>query len=231
VVLPAIEVGPPDDPAPLERAVRDLSRYDWVVLTSANGVASLIAAIERARGAGKAAEALARLRVAVVGSATAKRLKDLGVTAALVAKEFRGEALAHDLHAVLPRGSSPRVLLVRAQEAPDALPQGLIEAGTSLDVVAAYKTRPSAEGTREIALRLRGGTLDAVIFSSGSTVDSVCDALGTSAKDLLGDVVVACIGPVTAAAATSRGIRVDVTPHISTFLSAVDALEDHLRGI
>jgi uroporphyrinogen-III synthase len=227
VVIPSIEIAPPDDLGPLQRAVASLSSFDWVVVTSANGVTRLFAAIQRT-GAG-VGEALGRAKVAVVGTATAEALSAAGVRATLVAKEFRGEALAADLLKQLNIGSS--VVLFRAQDAPDALPHALTEAGVRVEVVPTYKTRAAPEGAREIARRLQEHTLDAVIFTSGSTVDAICDATGPAAKDLLAATTVACIGPVTLARAVSRGLRVDVTPRVATFSSAVDALEEHFRGI
>jgi uroporphyrinogen-III synthase len=221
VVIPSITVGPPDDEDALKKALKELGSFDWLVLTSANGVDALFAEMP-------SFGVFSRLRVAVVGPATAAALESHGVTPALVARAHRGEALGKELTTLV---AGRRVILLRAQEAPNDLPDALIEAGALLQVVAAYQTRPSLEGAAQIARQLRERSLDVVIFSSGSTVDSICDALGPDAPGLLSPVAVACIGPVTRQAALSRGVRVDVTPAVSTFLAVVDALEARARGI
>jgi uroporphyrinogen III methyltransferase/synthase len=231
LIIPSIVLGPPDDEVALAEALAParLAGTDWVVFTSANGVAHTW----RALGAPKGANALPGARVAVVGPVTLAALVEHGGEAELVATESRGEGLARQL---LPKltatdGRAPRVLILRAEEASPALPEALLAAGVRVDVVAAYRTRPSIEGAREIARRLVAGEIDVVVFSSGSTVAAVCDALGTGAREELEKVTVACIGPVTAADASARGLRVDVVPASPTFLAVVRALEIHFRDL
>jgi uroporphyrinogen-III synthase len=210
VVIPTVSV----EPIPLTAAV---DGFDWVIFTSANGVAFSF----QGRGRG----AFGQARFAVVGTATEKALAREGATAAIVAKEFRGEGLAK---ALLESGETiHRALLLRAEEASEVLPEALREAGIEVVVVAVYRTRPLLEAGAEVARRLRAGDLDAVIFSSGSTVRAVCDPMGEDAKQLLARVTVACIGPVTAKAAEERAIRVDVLPPVATFAATILALEEH----
>ena len=95
-----------------------------------------------------------------------------------------------------------------------------------MDVVAAYETRPApAAAVEALARRLAAGEIDAVTFTSASTVENLCAALGAGAAGLLGKVKVACIGPVTRDAAERLGVRVDVTASPPTVLALVDALE------
>jgi uroporphyrinogen III methyltransferase/synthase len=203
---------------------------DWVVFTSANGVEQTWRVLAE-EGLGN--EAFGAARFAVVGTATGEALAARGVAAQLVAREHRGEGVAAALlEAMTPwTGEAPRVLILRAQEARDVLPNTLLEAGVRVEVVAVYRTRPSAEGAAEIERRLAQGGIDAVVFSSGSTVDSICDALGQRASSILADITVASIGPVTTAAAAARGVRVDVEPQIATFADAIAALDAHFRAI
>jgi uroporphyrinogen III methyltransferase/synthase len=225
VVVPTIRIEAPSDAAPLARAVEDLraGAYAWVAFTSANGVERTWAAIV---AAGWDARAFGAARLAAIGPATARALEQHGLRADVVAKEFRGEGLAEELLAAL--GVKPcRVLLARAARARDVLPDALRAAGCTVDVVAAYETRPAPpEAMNAIALELEATRLDAVVFTSSSTVEHLCDALGPSAAALLGRVRVASIGPVTSATARDRGLRVDVEAREYTVPGLIRALAD-----
>lgn len=221
VVFPVIEIVEPPDPGPLTRAVATLSTYDWVLLTSANGVERLFCEIARQ---GRDARAFGAARIGVIGSKTARAVRKYGLVPDAVASEYTGEGLAA---AVLERGVS-RALLPRALVARDALPALLRQRGAEVDVVAAYETRPaSAERAGELGALLSGRELDAVMFTSSSTVDNFCELLGSEAPALLGDVVIASIGPITSETARSRGLRVDVEATEYTVDGLLDALEAH----
>ncbi len=227
VVIPSIVIGPTDDGEALRRVLGQRPGFDWVVFTSANGVEHAW----RTLGPGSGAP-FGAARFAVVGKATREALEARGATVTLQAREFRGSGLADALlEAVKGRESASRVLIVRAEEASEVLPRALKDAGVGVEVVAVYRTRASPEGGAAIARCLREGGLDVVIFSSGSTVESICDALGPSAPESLASVTVACIGPVTVAAARARGVRVDVVPAVATFPEVIEALENHFRAI
>jgi uroporphyrinogen III methyltransferase/synthase len=226
VVVPTIVIRPPVDPGPLGEALRRMRSggYDWVLFTSANGVLRTWEAL----GAGADARALSGARIAVVGPATARALEVHGLVADVVAREFRGEGLAEALLAE-PRaaGRPPRALLARAAKARDVLPAALREAGWEVDVVAAYETHPPGpEVAADLARRLEARGIDAVVFTSGSTVDHLCDLLGERAPALLSGVRIASIGPVTSVTASRRGLRVDITAAESTVPGLVQALEE-----
>ena len=242
VVVPTIEIVPPGDPAPLAKAIGDLraGAYAWVAFTSANGVERTWQAIEAAGGDG---QVFGAARLAVVGPATAQALAGHGLRADVVAEELRGEGLAAAMLAAM-KGSwitshglpkvgqvegdvRGRVLLARAARARDALPDALRAAGCTVDVVAAYETRPVTGAAMEsLAVELAAGRLDAVTFTSSSTVDNLCDALGPRAVALLGHARLASIGPLTSETARSRGLRVDVEAQESTVGGLIRALAD-----
>jgi len=231
VVIPTIAVGPPDDEDVLRETLRALANFDWVVFTSANGVDFTWRALE---AEGQTTAAFASARFAVVGSATRQALEAHGIAADVVAKEFHGEGLAAAMLANLglsPPVSRLRVLILRAQEANDVLPEALISAGADVAVAAVYRTRSLPEGAAEVRRRLSEQSLDVVVLSSGSTVDSICDALGPGLRAAFERVTVVCLGPVTARAAAARGVRVDVVPRVATFTAAIEALEEHFRAI
>lgn len=229
VLFPAIRFEPPTDPTGVDRAVQELQRYDAVVLTSANGVERLFTAIHKA---GRDARALANALVVAIGPATAAALEAHGIRADAIPTEFKGEAAADATLALLAqRHGSPtgrRVLLARAEVARDALPQRLQQHAVHVDVVPVYRTVP-AEDRDVQALRaaLSTGQIDAVLFTSSSTVESVCDALGPDATDLLAPVVIASIGPITSDTVRRRGLHVTVEAKPYTIPGLVRALESH----
>jgi uroporphyrinogen III methyltransferase / synthase len=225
LVVPTIVVVPPGDPAPMMRALAELraGRYAWVAFTSANGVERTLAAIEAAGGD---ARVFGAARLAVVGPATASALERHGLRADVTAREFRGEGLAEQMLAGR-RVAGERVLLARAARARDALPQALRDAGCTVDAVAVYETQPAPRGPIEaLAVELEAGRIDAVTFTSSSTVDNLCDALGPRAVALLGRARLASIGPVTSDTARSRGLRIDVQPCEYTVAALIRALAE-----
>jgi uroporphyrinogen III methyltransferase/synthase len=127
-----------------------------------------------------------------------------------------------------PRGG--RVLIPRAAEARELLPEALSAAGMEVQVVAAYRTQ-AVEGTARQQLReCVKEQVDTVIFTSSSMVDSVVEALGQDAKTLLSERTVASIGPITSKTAQRHGLRVDVEARVFTVDGLLDALEEHRSG-
>lgn len=226
VVVPTIEIHPPSDPSAMIDAVQAMhDRYDWVVLTSANGVDRLWAEIRRQ---GKDARAFGRAKIAAIGPGTASALERCGVTADVIAKEHRGEALAQEVLAAMGSPTAGRVLIPRAEVARDVVPDALRAAGCEVDVVSVYKTRSPPRALLEaLSALLEGGEIDAVTFTSSSTVEHLCDALEARAVPLLAKTTVASIGPITTETAKKRGIRVDVTAAEYTIPGLVSALEKH----
>ncbi|MBN1605886.1 MAG: uroporphyrinogen-III synthase [Polyangiaceae bacterium] len=222
IVCPAIVIEPPPDPTALSRAASELGGYEWVVFTSANGVEKLLAALH---AQGLDARAFGTARVAAIGPQTASALATHGLRADCVAKEFVGEALGK---AMREAGHLGRVLLVRALEARDALPEMLRRAGAVVDVVPAYRIR-SARGPEVTALVrvLEAGHADIVLLTATSTVISLLDALGARSRELLAKPLVASIGPITTQAAEQRGLTVHVTAERYTVEGLLDALERH----
>ncbi len=233
LVVPAITIGPPPDPAAVERALASLDIYDLVAFTSANGVDRTMDALA---STGKDARAFGRALVAAIGTGTDAALARRGLVADVVAKEFRGEGLAASILEALrrgPVGSNPkRVLVLRALVARDALPDALRAAGVHVDVTAVYETRPASPGSIEkLAAELEEGSIDVVTFTSSSTVTELCRALGSRAAALLGRATVAVIGPVTAETAEGQGLRVDVSAEPYTVAGLLDSLERHFAAI
>jgi uroporphyrinogen III methyltransferase / synthase len=227
VVVPTIEIHPPSDPSAMIDAVHSMrERYDWIVITSANGVERLWAETRRQ---GKDARAFGRAKLAAIGPGTAAAFERCGLSPDVIAKEHRGEGLAADvLAAMTSGGTNVRVLVARAEVARDVLPDALRAAGCEVDVVSVYKTRSPPRALLEgLSSLLEGGEIDAVTFTSSSTATHLCDALEARAAELLAGTCVASIGPITTETAKKRGIRVDVVAEVSTIAGLVDSLEKH----
>jgi uroporphyrinogen-III synthase len=224
LICPAIVIEPPPDPTAVSQAARDLGSYQWVVFTSVNGVDKLFAELD---AQGLDARAFGGARVAAIGPQTASALATRGLRADCVAREFVGEALGEALREA---GHLGRVLLVRALEARDALPEMLRRAGAAVDVVPAYRTRP-ARGPEAAALArvFEIGHPDIVLLTATSTVTALLDALGARAAELLAKPLVASIGPITTRAAQQRGLHVHVTAERYTVEGLLDALEHYYR--
>ncbi|MBV8373927.1 MAG: uroporphyrinogen-III C-methyltransferase [Candidatus Eremiobacteraeota bacterium] len=222
ITAPTIEIVPPDDRRPAHRAIDELDRYAWVVFTSRNGVDAFF---ERLASLDADARLLARIKVAAIGSATADHLRRHGVRADLMPAQFISEELARSL--IEATREAERVLIFRAQEARDVLPNMLADAGLDTTVVAAYKTRTANDP--EFAQKFERA--DAVIFTSRSTVTGFTSLLGgeRNAVRAARGKAIACIGPITAQAAREAGLEVNVTAEIFTGEGIADALESYFE--
>ena len=214
LIVPTIEiVDPLDEGAALSAAVEQLSSYDWVVLTSANGAQRFCERLRDGRD-------LAGVKLAAIGPGTAEVLADYNLVADLVPERFIAESLLEAFP--LPHENDQcRVLLARAAVARDVLPDGLRELGWRVDVIDAYRTIPVEPTDAE---RERIIDADIVTFTSSSTVENWVAAFGI---DTLPNVV-ACIGPITADTARRAGLRVDVIADVHTIDGLVDALIDRV---
>jgi len=226
VAAPTIRIEPLTDLAPLRAALADLSHYEWLVFTSQNTVRVVC---DRLPDWGLAPRALAAVRLAAIGPATADALAQRGLTATLVPERFVAEAV---VDALVGYGDvrGKRILLPRALEARDALPSGLRAHGAIVDVIPVYQTaRASGDGTA-LAAELLAGKIDAVTFTASSTVRHFVDLVGPEAASS-GRFAAAVIGPVTAATARGLGIAVTVEASEYTVPGLVAALTTHLgRG-
>lgn len=220
--FPVIRIDPPESSEDLDRAIAGLREYTWVMFTSANGAESFFARLE---AAGLDARALGGCRVAAVGSKTADVLRTFGIRADFLPREFRGEAMAEELLARL--GPGDRLLLARADIADPALPEALRATGAEVEDVVAYRTVVDLSKGEAIRRTLARRELDAVLFTSGSTVRNFLEILGPQALELMNVVAVACIGPSTARAASEMGLTVHVTPKESTAEGLIGALAEY----
>lgn len=213
-----IVIEPPDDRYAAVQAIDHLDEFRWVVFTSANAVDAFF---ERLASLESDARYLGKTRVAAIGTKTSERLAHYGVRADLVPHAFISEEIGRALIEVT--SERDRILVYRAQDARDVLPQMLRDAGRDAVVVAAYKTR--FESDPQFPEKVAAA--DVLTFTSASTVRGFAHLLGgeSAAVAAARGKVIACIGPIAADAAAQVGLQVHVVADVSTGDGLLDALE------
>jgi uroporphyrinogen-III synthase len=220
---PAIEIAPPESWGPMDDALRSAASYDWIVVTSTNGVEAVFA---RLRAIGQDAKALDRCRIAAVGSATAKALGAANRVTDAVPEEFNSEALAKTLEATGVHGR--RFLIVRALEGRDVLRDELTKLGGIVDVVVAYRTLKPDVDISPLRARLEAGEISMVTFASPSAVRNYVDMFEAGeALRLHASVAIAVIGSVTEHAAREVGLAVSLRPAEATAAALAEAIRHH----
>jgi uroporphyrinogen-III synthase len=227
VSFPCIDIVPAPDSAPLDEALSQVAEgaFQWLVFTSANAVEAVEARLD---DLGISPGQLSQAMVAAVGPGTAAVLADrLDIEADLYPDEYVAEALAKEL--VTRRARN--VLLPQAERARETLARILEASGVKVEVVTAYRTVLGSGGD-DVPRLLRRGKLDAVVFASPSAVNNMSIRLERENGDWedLHKLCIACIGPVTAAAAGRQGLRVDVMAQDHTIPGLVADLERYYRG-
>lgn len=224
VAMPAIRIEPLAAVPGLDAALADLGRYDWAIFTSANGVELYW---KRLRELGLEAGQRKPRAVAAIGPGTTRALQLRGVEPDYVPAEHTGEALAHGLPDVAGR----RVLLPRAAGSRPELPSILQSRGAIVDEFAVYRVAP--ERPESGALRELAAGVEAITFTSPSTVTNflaIAEAAGLRPFAADRPPVVACIGPVTAAAAERAGLQPAIVARRFTAAGLVEALVEHFNG-
>ena len=226
LLYPCIDIAPPADPAPLDAALREAARgaFDWLVLTSSN---SSQAVASRLNVLGLRLPAM--LKIAAVGTATAEAAREwLGMQASLMPETYTAQALAETLQPA----ASTRFFLPQSVLADDTPSRALLEAGAVVTVVSAYETVVGSGGVNLPTL-LAAGAVDAITFTSSSTVNNLLTRLQVTRGDAapFERVCIACIGTTTARAARDVGFAVDVIAAEHTLPGLTRALEHYFDAI
>jgi uroporphyrinogen III methyltransferase/synthase len=222
IQFPTIEVMPPSSWDALDGAIRALESYDWLLFTSVNGVKVFF---QRLEALGKDVRDLKGIKIGAIGPKTAEGVEAKGITPDIVPSEYRAEAVVEAFRRLAPKGC--HILLPRAAQARDVLPQELEKMSARVEVVEAYRTvRPEADKERVKAM-LEKANIHMVTFTSSSTVTNFLDMFESEKERLLSwmeKVVVACIGPVTAQTAEKSGLKVGLVAQEYTIESLTEAI-------
>lgn len=223
--FPLLKMVPVRDTGELDQAISQLHAFDWVIFTSVNGVRFFW---ERMNQLGRGRDAFAG-RLAAVGPKTAAAIQALGLQVEAVPTDYVAEGLFASLRGMLRPGQ--RVLLPRADIARKQLPQDLRGLGLQVTEVDVYHTVIDAEQAPLAAERLQRGEIDAILFTSSSTVSHFVQAMSqTGASGWLDQVTIACIGPITAETAAKHGLPVHVVASAYTVDGLLDALINYWGG-
>jgi len=251
IEIPFIEIRKPRSFGPLDAALKNLATYDWLILTSVNGVEAMWERMQASREQHDFSRAVKPLHsnsaladegpllhIAAIGPATKKAIEQRGWKVNVVPKEYVAESVVRSLKRKV---KGKRILLVRAKVARDVIPRELGKAGARVDVVEAYETvvpRSSRARLRAI-LKKSGKRPHVVTFTSSSTVRNFMELLGSPSAASTGlaargrgrprhtgldGIQMASIGPVTSSTLLEHGLSVDITAKEFTIPGLVAAI-------
>lgn len=224
VEFPAISIVPVSDPAPIDNALKRLSEYDWVTISSSNGARGMHARMD---ALGLDGRAFAGVKVAAVGPATGVAVRqELGITPDLVPEEYVSDAVLEEMKALGMDGK--HVLVVGSDIGRDVLPDGLEALGATVDRVVGYETKAPADSSDQLRAAFDEPGLDVITFTSSSGVDNLVDLAG--GPELINGAVTACMGPITAERARERGLRVDIVAPERTMESLSGAILEYFAN-
>ncbi len=230
IEIPFIEIRKPSSYKPLDTVLRNFPTYDWLILTSVNGVEALFARMEKKK---LDESALTHLKIAAIGPATRKAIEAQGLEVAVTPKEYVAESV---VDALRRRVKGKRVLLVRAKVARDVIPRELRKAGAIVDVIEAYETVTPESSTARLRKVLASdtGKPHAITFTSSSTVRNFVSLLGLRAARAAlkkparhHGIHSVSIGPVTSATLRELGLPVDIEAKEYTVPGLVRAIVKH----
>jgi len=223
IEIPFIEIRQPHSYRPLDSALKNIHQYDWLILTSVNGVEAVWARLKKLN---LTKRNLSHLKIAAIGPATRRAIAKRGVHVDVVPEEYVAESVVESLR---HRIAGKRVLLARAKIARDVIPRELRKLGAKVDVVEAYETViPPASRSR-----LRGVLKDpnrrphVITFTSSSTVRNFVALrgnVGAGVPPVLAGIKLASIGPVTSSTLREFGLPVDIEAKAYTIPGLIDAI-------
>lgn len=226
VELPLIEIRDPESWEALDSSIRRIGEYDFLLVTSVNGVRNFVA---RLAACGKDARALRGLDIGAIGPATAAEFARSGIRVDFVPLEYQAEGLLEVLGRRDLNGKS--FLIPRARVARDLVPRALAAHGARVDVVEAYYTEMPGLKAEEIS-GLLNPVPDVLTFTSSSTALSFSKLpLSPQLRRGLGSAKFASIGPVTSETLRALGMSVDIEAKESTMAGLVAAVEEYFATL
>jgi uroporphyrinogen III methyltransferase/synthase len=225
--FPVIEAQDIEDKHLLDKALSSLQGYDWIVFTSAYGVSYFM---QRMRERGIRAGLEGMPKICAIGPATAEALGGFGHRADLVPEQYIAEGVVKALgtyYGGIQRLAGRSILLPRAQEARELIPEALAAAGARVDVVPCYRT-VRGEIDPNAVQRLRERSPDLLVFTSSSTIRNLINILGPErGRSVLQESTVAVLGPVVGNTAQSFGKRPEIVPSENTVPALLKAIREY----
>lgn len=221
VLIPTIAIEPLEDYKALDHAIKRITFYDWLLFTSSNAVEAFSARLEELHRPPPRT-----IQTAVIGESTGRAAHHAGLTVDLQPPQAVAESLAE---ALLPYAADARMLLVRAEQARDHLPETLRAAGARIDIAPAYRTTIPADSVDALRALLQEGKLDAITLTSSSAARNLFDLIEASGEKLPKETVLASIGPVTTATLRELGYVPQVEAAEATTAGLAKALADYFK--
>ena len=208
IEFPTIEIKPILDNTLINEAIKNIDHYDWLVLTSVNGVKIFF---EHLYKYGKDSRCLHNLKVAAIGPATSKELKGWGICADFIPEKYQAEDIVAGF---LDMGiKNKRVLLPRAKVARDYLPNALSSEGVEVNVVPIYETcMDESANLQNIKELLKNNSIDTITFTSSSTVKNFFNRISEDELFKKTKPHFACIGPITEDELSKHGYKAEIMP-------------------
>lgn len=226
IEIPTIKIAPPEDIKPLKESIENINNYDWLLFTSVNGVKFFF---DTLFDMGKDVRVLGHLKFACIGPVTKEKLRNYGIISDILPETYRAESVIDTFSKV--DISNKKVLLPRAKKARTILPEELTKMGARITEVVAYETLLEIKEKEKIITLLKNSEIDAVTFTSSSTVSNFISLLDSKDSDkLLKDVVTASIGPITSDTARSLNIKPDIEAQEYTIQGLVNSLLAYYEG-
>lgn len=220
IEAPAIKIVEPESYEGIDAAIAKITSYQWLIFTSTNGVDHFF---KRLHKKGLDTRALANAKIAAIGVSTADQLERYGVKADCIPVQFRAEGIIEILKDEITAGM--KILIPRAAEAREILPEKLREMGAVVDVAHVYQTVIGEVDSQHLLEKLQANEIDLVTFTSSSTVKNLLDVLGEAGKACIVKTKTACIGPITAKTCFDNGIEPTVVAEDYTITGLVDSIE------
>lgn len=222
IIFPSIKIEPLKSFSALDREIKGLGGYNWVVFTSANGVEVFF---NRLKKLGLDARRFAGAKVAAIGPATAEALLANGIKADLVPEKY----ISEEIIKALGKMKGHKILLPRAAAARDALYTGLKSAGALVTEIPTYNTLPDRGNLAELRRLLAAGAVSLITFTSSSTVTGFLESFKGADKKLLNGAAMGSIGPVTSGTLKTHGFKPDFEARRYTIPGLVEAALGYFR--
>ena len=206
--IPFIEIRSPKSYKRLDTALKNLEQYDWLILTSVNGVEALHSRLTKLRISKRN---LQHIHIAAIGPATRKAIEAHGLKVHIVPKEYVAESVVESLRGKV---KGTKVLLARAKIARDVIPRELRKLGAKVDIVEAYETVVPTKSRAKLRAAMKDPKRrpHIITFTSSSIVKNFLALIGKGNRIDLKHIQLASIGPITSATLRENGLR----PHIET---------------
>lgn len=223
IQFPTIRIEALDDYSTIDTAIAQRTQYQWIVFTSVNGVRHYW---QRLAHAGLDSRSLCCLKVAAIGPATAEALQERGINPDFIPERYVAEGVVEGMLALGMRGQ--RVLLPRAREAREVLPDELRAAGAQVDVIPVYATVPALARREEVLEMMEQGRIHCITFGSSSTVENFLASIPAEHLRAHPMIQLAAIGPITAQTLARNGLTCSIQPKNYTIPALVETLKQCL---